>query len=79
VKASRSITVVVNPFLTDTDSWYLIPVDKDRHGLVYLQRIGITMAPIMTEARTGNKLVKLRARKAWDSWDWRNTYGTVGA
>jgi hypothetical protein len=79
VKATRTITVVVNPFLTDSDSWYLIPVDKDRHGLVYLQRVGITMAPIMTEARTGNKLVKLRARKAWDSWDWRNTYACKGA
>lgn len=79
VKARRKVTVVVNPFLTDADGWFLVPADKDRHGLVYLQRVGITLAPIMVDARTGNKLVKLRARKAWDSWDWRNLYGTVGA
>jgi hypothetical protein len=78
VKARRKVTVVVNPFLTDADGWFLVPADKDRHGLVYLQRVGITMAPVMTDARTGNKLVKLRARKAWDSWDWRNLHGTIG-
>lgn len=79
VKSSRSIKVVVNPFLTDTDAWFLVPQSKERHGLIYLQRVGITLAPMMVDARTGNKLVKLRARKAWDSALWQNTFGTPGA
>jgi hypothetical protein len=32
------ITVVVNPFLSDTDAWYLVPKDKDANGLMYLER-----------------------------------------
>ena len=79
IKASRSIEVVVNPFLTDSDAWFLIPKSSDRHGLIYLQRVPVTLAPIMTDPRTGNKLIKLRARKVWDSFDWRNLHGTVGA
>lgn len=79
VKARRKITIVVNPFLTDTDSWYLVPASSQRHGLIYLERIPITLTPPDTDPRTGNRLYKLRARKCWDSMDWRNTYGTVGA
>lgn len=79
VKARRQITIVVNPFLTDTDSWYLVPASDARHELVCLQRIPITMVPPDTDPRTGNRLYKLRARKVWDSIDWRNVYGTVGA
>jgi hypothetical protein len=73
------ITVVVNPFLSDTDAWYLVPKDKDANGLVFMERKPITQPPPMTDARTGNRLYKLRARMVWDSIDWRNTYGTSGA
>lgn len=79
VKESRRVTVVVNPFLTDTDSWYLVPVDGGRHGLVYLERVPIKMMPPDTDPETGSRLYKLRARKTWESVDWRNTYGTTGA
>lgn len=73
------ITIVVNPFLSDTDAWYLVPKDADANGLVYLERKPITQPPPMTDARTGNRLYKLRARMVWDSVDWRNCYGTTGA
>ncbi len=73
------ITPVVNPFLTDTDAWYLVPKDKDANGLMFLERKPITQPPPMTDARTGNRLYKLRARMVWDSVDWRNVYGTSGA
>ena len=79
VKASRSITVKVNPFLTDADGWFLIPASTERHELLYIERIPITIAPPMTDAKTGNRIYKLRARKTWDSVDWRNVYGTQGA
>lgn len=73
------ITVVVNPFLADTDAWYLVPKEKDANGLLYLERKPITQPPPMTDPRTGNRLYKLRAREVWDSVDWRNTYGSTGA
>jgi hypothetical protein len=73
------ITVVVNPFLSDTDAWYLVPKDKDANGLVYLERRAIHQPPADTDPRTGNRLYKLRARMVWDAVDWRNVYGTTGA
>jgi hypothetical protein len=74
------ITVVVNPFLTvDTDAWYLIPKDKEANGLLWLERKPIMQPQPMTDARTGNRLYKLRAREVWDSVDWRNSYGNTGA
>jgi hypothetical protein len=73
------ITVVVNPFLSDTDAWYLVPKDKDANGLMYLERRAIHQPPPDTDPRTGNRLYKLRARMVWDSVDWRNSYGTSGA
>lgn len=73
------ITPVINPFLVDTDAWYLVPKDKDANGLVYLERKPIYQPAPMVDARTGNRLYKLRARMVWDSIDWRNSYGTTGA
>ena len=73
------ITIVVNPFLSDTDAWYLVPKDKDANGLLYLERRAIYQPAPMTDADTGNRLYKLRARMCWDSVDWRNLYGTTGA
>lgn len=73
------ITIVVNPFLADTDAWYLVPKDKEANGLVYMERRAIYQPAPMTDADTGNRLYKLRARMVWDSIDWRNLYGTIGA
>lgn len=73
------ITIVVNPFLADTDAWYLVPKEKDANGLKYVVRKPISQPPPMTDPRTGNRLYKLRARMTWDSVDWRSTYGTTGA
>jgi len=73
------ITVVVNPFLTDSDAWFLVPKDKDANGLLYLERKPVYQPPPMTDPRTGSRLYKLRARMVWDSVDWRNNYGNPGA
>lgn len=73
------ITVVVNPFLTDADAWFLVPKDKDANGLMYLERRPTYQPPPMTDSRTGNRLYKLRARKVWKAVDWRNSYGNPGA
>lgn len=73
------ITVVVNPFLTDTDAWFLVPKNKDANGLVYLERRAMYQPPPDLDPRTGNRLYKIRARMVWDAIDWRNSYGQPGA
>ncbi len=73
------ITVVVDPFLTDTDAWFLVPKSKDANGLVYLERRAMYQPPPGVDVRTGNRLYKVRARMTWDSIDWRNSYGNPGA
>lgn len=74
------ITVVVNPYLdTDTDAWYLVPKEKEANGLVFLERKSVYQPPMQVDPYTGSRLYKLRFRGVWESIDWRNTYGTVGA
>lgn len=79
VKANYDIEVIVDPLLTDTDAWFLVPKSKDRHGLIHLDRKGITMARPMDDALTGNHINKVRFRMTWDSLWWQNVYGTSGA
>jgi hypothetical protein len=81
VKARRKISVVVNPFLDagDNDSWYLIPSDEERHELIYLERLPITLKSPAEDVQTGNRVYRLRARKTWDAVDWRNCYASQGA
>lgn len=79
IKARRNITIVVNPHLTDLDAWFLLAKNKSLHGLVNIDRLGITMAPAMQDAKTGNRVYKVRFRQAWDAYMWQNTFGTPGA
>ena len=79
LKDLRKITVMVWPDLTDTDAWFLVPMDKERNGLIYAERIPITLKPVVEDPRTGNMLARIRCRKTWDALDWRNSYGTSGA
>lgn len=79
VKASRNIEVVVDPQLSDADAWFLVPKSKERHGLVHLDRIGITLGRPMDDADTGSRVYKIRMRQTWDSIWWQGVYGTQGA
>ena len=79
IKARRNIKIVVNPHLTDNDAWFLLASNKALHGLINIDRLGITMAPAMQDAKTGNRIYKVRFRQAWDAYMWQNTFGTPGA
>jgi len=79
IKRRRNIRIVVNPYLTDNDAWFLVADAKETHGLVCVDRVGITAAPAMQDARTGNRIYKVRFRQAWDAFLWQNIYGTAGA
>jgi hypothetical protein len=78
VKARRNLKIVVNPYLSDSDAWFLVSANKAQHGLVCVDRLPITQAPPMQDARTGNRIYKLRFRQAWDAYLWQNVYGTAG-
>jgi hypothetical protein len=79
LKALRSINVVVNPHLTDTDAWYLIPAQKSMHGLLTYVRKPITQIPNMVDPYTGNKIVKVRFRQSWGAWLWQGLFASEGA
>jgi hypothetical protein len=78
LKKRRTITIIVNPHLSDTDAWFLAAAQKSLHGLMCIDRVGITMATPMQDAKTGNRIYKVRFRQAWDAWLWQNLYGTAG-
>jgi hypothetical protein len=79
IKARRNITIVVNPYLTDLDGWFLVAKRKDAHGGVCVDRLGIGMTDPMQDARSGNRIYKVRFRQAWDFFTWQGVYGTQGA
>lgn len=75
----RSWTIVVNPRLTDTDAWFLVAGSKSQHGLTFYRRVPISMEPMAIDARTGNRIFKVRHRFSVGAWTWVGTYGTAGA
>jgi hypothetical protein len=79
VKRRRTISIVVNPHITDTDSWYLIAQSKRMHGLTSYVRMPVKMAPRMQDPFTGNWIYKIRFRQSWGAWMWQGTFGSQGA
>lgn len=79
VKKRRRIDIVVNPYLSDTDAWFLVAADKNAHGFLSYKRVAPKMAPMMADAYTGNKIAKIRFRQSWDAILWQGSYGTAGA
>jgi len=78
VKRRRTITIVVNPHISDTDSWYLIAKSKKMHGLTSYVRVPVKMAPRMQDPFTGNWIYKIRFRQSWGAWMWQGTFGVAG-
>ncbi len=79
IKARRQWTIVVNPRLTDSDAWFLVAGSKSRHGLTFYRRTAISMEPMMIDARTNNRIFKVRHRFSVGAWTWVGCYGTAGA
>jgi hypothetical protein len=79
IKALRTWDIVVNPRLSDPDAWFLIAGSKSQHGLTFYRRVPITMEPMAIDARTGNRIFKVRHRFSVGAWTWVGTYGSAGA
>ncbi len=72
----RGITLFVNPYLTDPDSWYLI--DTTHHQLYFFWRKPMTFQSD-TDFDTGDGLFKASMRFSRTAADWRGIYGSPGA
>ena len=66
-------------YLSDADATFLIAKRSMAHGLKQLTRVAPRLNPPRQDPKTGNWLVTIRSRFAFDSFDWRNVAGTQGA
>jgi hypothetical protein len=74
VKARRTLNLIVNPYLTATDTVYLTAADKSTQGLRTYKRLAPTMSPPGTDIRTDNRIYKVRFRRSWGAYMWQNAY-----
>jgi hypothetical protein len=78
IKARRNWSLVVSPYLTDEDAWFLLAAEKRQHGITSYTRVPISMEPAMTDARTRNRLYPVRFRRSWGASFWQGSFGVPG-
>ena len=78
IKARRNWTLVVSPYLTDEDAFFLLAADKKSHGITSYTRVPISMEPAMTDARTRNRLYPVRWRRSFGAAWWQGSFGVPG-
>lgn len=79
IKRRRTINIIVNPQITDTDAWFLFAQNKRMHGLTSYVRVPVKMAPRDKDPFTGNWIYKIRFRQSWGAWMWQGAFGSQGA
>lgn len=75
----RNWTVVVNPYLTDPDAWFLQDANKKNIGMRSYTRVGLSMEPAMTDPRTRNRMYPVRWRRSFGNAFWQGLFGSAGA
>lgn len=78
IKARRNWTLIVSPYLTDDDTWFLLDASKKGHGVTSYTRVPISMEPAMTDPRTRNRMYPIRFRRSWGASFWQGTFGVPG-
>ncbi len=78
IKARRNWTLIVSPYLTDTDAWFLLAASKKSHGITSYTRVPTSMEPAMTDPRTRNRMYPVRFRRSWGASFWQGTFGSPG-
>lgn len=78
IKARRNWSLVVSPYLTDEDAWFLLAAEKRQHGITSYTRVPISMGPATTDARTQNRLFPVRFRRSWGASFWQGSFGVPG-
>jgi hypothetical protein len=79
IKSRRSWSLIVNPRLSDQDAWFIVAADKGSHGLSFYRRVPISTVPLAIDARTDNRILKIRHRFSVGAWSWVGAYGSAGA
>ena len=74
----RKWDVVVNPYLTDTDAWFLQDANKNKHGMRSYTRVGMESLPARTDPRTDNRLYPIRWRRSFGCAFWHGVFGSQG-
>jgi len=75
----RTWNIVINPYLTDTDAWFVLASNKNQHGFTSYTRVPMSMKPRQIDSRTGNLLYPIRFRRSWGVKMWQGAFGSVGA
>src|SRR3990167_6126047 len=78
IKRLRNFKAIVNPYLTDTNAWFLVSANKT-HGFISYTRMPMQMLPGMTNVETRNQHYAIRFRRSWGCKWWQNSFGTAGA
>ena len=76
--ARRKWHVIVNPYLMDSDAWFIQDANKKRHGLMSYTRVPLTVEPARTDPRTDNRLYPVRWRRSFGCAFWQGVYGVPG-
>jgi hypothetical protein len=74
----RKWTVVVNPYFTDADAWFIQPANKKQHGMTSYTRVAIHMEEPMTDPRTRNRMFPVRWRRSFGSSFWQGVFASPG-
>lgn len=75
----RNWSVVVNPYLTDADAWFIQNSNKKSHGMCSYTRVPLSMEPPMTDPRTRNRMYPVRWRRSFGCAFWQGVFGSAGA
>lgn len=75
----RKWTVVVNPYLTDPDAWFIQDANKKNIGMRSYTRVGLSMEPAMTDPRTRNRMYPVRWRRSFGCAFWQGVFASAGA
>lgn len=79
VKNRRKWNTVINPYLTDSDAWFIQASNKAQHGLRSYTRTPLTTETPRTDPRTSNRLYPIRWRRSFGCAFWQNLFGSAGA
>lgn len=78
IKDRYAIDIIVNPYISDTDSWRIIAKNQ-MHGLLTYIRKALAMDPPVTVDRSKNRLYSAGFRQSWGADRFQGVVGSPGA
>jgi hypothetical protein len=73
--AGTYLEVVVDPYLTDTNNWYLIPADDDYNPLFRMKRMGLQLVSHKLQRRPGDEFFGYHEEYGDGAEDYRGCFG----